>query len=411
MQLTQFHIPYYASRTLPNTFALLLTTTAYACLLPSPGWPAKAQRNHQVLGLLLLTTTAVVFRSEVALLLAFQALHLLLSRRLPFSRILAAGIAGGVFALTATLAIDSYFWLSYTANPIFTTPLLTEYTGLLWPELSGFWFNAVQGQASAWGESPWHYYFTSALPKLLLNPATLLTLPLGASTTHSSSALLLPAAAFVAIYSLLVAHKEWRFVVYIIPQVTLVSAQGAAWCWNRRQKGWVYLLLALCVAGSIPATLLASMGMLAVSGLNYPGGHAISAVHAHIPHNRAVRVHLDVATCMTGATRFLQEAPLWPTGEEGSEEVLWDKTEDVEVLAGEGFWEGMDFRIVERAVGGWVPVEVVGGFGGAGVYAPGKEVAGVFWGVEVGGWRVGIVVRDMVWVLKRGGVEVEGAIA
>jgi hypothetical protein len=425
-QATQFHLAYYASRTLPNTFALIPVLVAQACFLPVPG-------SHRRLGIFLLTLSAIIFRGEIAVLLAFQALELLLSRRLSLRQLVLAGVAGAVVGLTATLAVDSYFWLSASASPIFSTPLLTQHLGLLWPEFSAFYFNAIQGSASAWGEESWHYYFSSALPKLLLNPISLLTIPMAIfSLPHAARQHLFPPLAFVAAYSVAVKHKEWRFVVYIIPQLTLLSALGATWLWNRRRKAAIYALLSLAVLASIPATALLAAGMLAASSLNYPGGHAVDRVHSLRP---AGTVHLDVLTCMTGATRFLQEAPLWPKGAARSG-IRWDKTENEETLLEPAFWEGVEFALVarpEKTIGKYHVREVVEGFGGVKVYKPGmrvpvralseaeqvareegltaEETGSTLWerfrrdgcGLRrlLGGYWAGVEMRGMVWIVER----------
>jgi hypothetical protein len=381
LQLTQFHIPYYASRTLPNTFALILSLLAHACFLPSPASSGAAQRRYRQAGIATLTFAAVVFRCELALLLGFQTLYLLLSRHIAISSAITAGFVGGVTGLAATLSVDSYFWLSFSSIPIFTTPLLTPATGLIWPELSAFLFNAVQGQSSAWGASPWHYYFTSALPKLLLNPIWLLTIPLALFTARLNTAVhLVPALLFTASYSLL-EHKEWRFIVYIIPQLTLLSSVGASYVWNRRSKGIFYLFPAFAVLSSVPLSAVVSGGMLGVSAANYPGGQAISRLHSHLPSNASMTVHMDVKTCMTGATRFLQEAPLWvsfsSSREARNEQVKWDKTEDPETLLTPSFWTHMDWALVERGdkvIGPYEVVDRVSGFRTVRIYRPGEKV-------------------------------------
>ena len=216
LQLTQFHLPFYASRPLPNTFALIPTLLATALLLPTPGTKSI---NATKLAVLLYTTAAIIFRAEIALLLAFTSLQLLITRRLTARQLLVSGIAGAVVGMAATLTVDSYFWLSFTPKPIFETWGLTEHTGLIWPEFSTFLFNFVSDGAKEWGVSPWHTYFTTSIPKLLLNPVSLLTLPLGA---RQHIYLLLPALGFVSVYSAL-GHKEWRFIIYILPSLTLVS--------------------------------------------------------------------------------------------------------------------------------------------------------------------------------------------
>jgi len=60
-----------------------------------------------------------------------------------------ASIAAVMVSLALTLTIDSYFWNQR----------------LMWPELRVLLFNTVQNRSHEWGVSPWHWYFTSSLPK------------------------------------------------------------------------------------------------------------------------------------------------------------------------------------------------------------------------------------------------------
>jgi alpha-1,6-mannosyltransferase len=217
-----------------------------------------------------------------------------------------------------TLAVDSYFWQSYTPAPPFATPLLTSNTGLIWPELSGFLYNAVGGKSSEWGVSPWHYYSTSAIPKLLLNPLLLLLVPYAIYTSPrvARELYLFPVLGFVAAYSIL-PHKEWRFIIYVLPLLILAGAVGSTWVWDHRRKGILYGLAATAICASLLLAGTASVGMSAISSWNYPCGEALNRLHTLLAESdistpgtqQQVVVHLDTFACMAGAMRFLQDAP------------------------------------------------------------------------------------------------------
>ncbi|KAK4157816.1 Alg9-like mannosyltransferase family-domain-containing protein [Chaetomidium leptoderma] len=298
LQASQFHIMFYASRTLPNMFAFGLTTLAFAFLLPQPGKP-KSTARRQRLSITMFVFAAVVFRSEVALLLGTTVLHLLIIPALSLERVLFPFTVSVLIALATSVPIDSYFW----QRP-------------LWPELWGFYYNVVQGSASDWGVSPWHYYFTSALPRLLINPLTY-TLLIPFALWHpalrsAASSLTIPSILFTTIYSLQ-PHKETRFIFYVVPPLTAAAALSANLVFTRRGKSPLATLLALALALSILGSLAASTAMLAVSALNYPGGDALAHLRSTILSDSRtgsgsssiiIPVHADVLSCMTGVTLF-----------------------------------------------------------------------------------------------------------
>ncbi|KAK0123503.1 dolichyl-P-Man:Man(7)GlcNAc(2)-PP-dolichol alpha-1,6-mannosyltransferase, partial [Cadophora gregata f. sp. sojae] len=53
LQASQFHVMFYASRTLPNMFAFALTTTAFSMFLPVPGRNASSGQWNYSLGIFL----------------------------------------------------------------------------------------------------------------------------------------------------------------------------------------------------------------------------------------------------------------------------------------------------------------------------------------------------------------------
>ncbi|KAF4585797.1 Alg9-like mannosyltransferase [Ophiocordyceps camponoti-floridani] len=252
-------------------FAFGLTTLSQALLIPqqtSPGGP------HRAISLLVLATT--IFRAELAILLSATGLTLLLSNRIPPRQLITVVIGTLCAALVVSVPLDSYFW----QKPV-------------WPELWGFYFNAVLGSSSAWGVSPWHYYFTSAIPR----------------TRHHASTLLVPSLSYIALYSLQ-PHKETRFIFYVVPPLTAAAALGADYVTSRRSKSKTYKVATLILISSVLATATASTAMLLVSSLNYPGGDALSHLQDLIARTTTTTT---TTTTPDGTPPRRQSSPPTPT--------------------------------------------------------------------------------------------------
>lgn len=312
--------------------------------------------KHARVAIYLLAVSAVVFRAELVLLAAAEAGYLLLRERVPLKDVIFAGLAGTIVGLCVTVPIDSYLWGYYP----------------LWPELSGFYYNTVQGRASAWGVSPWHYYFTAALPRLLLNPISwIVCIPvaIGQRSTASSAAnILLPLLVFISLYSFL-PHKEWRFIVYTVPAFSAVAAVGASWIWNRRRKTALYTLLNVILVGSVLLTFLASCVMLGISTTNYPGARALARLHSIDNSTASVRrLYLDNLSCQTGVTHFVERSsPVFGDHTVKNTTWLYDKAGDDSNLHSPAFWQKYDYILtesLETTIGKWQPVEVIRGYSG-----------------------------------------------
>lgn len=194
---------------------------------------------------------------------------------------------------------------------------------------------------------------------------------------------------------------------------------------------------------SILATYAGSFGMLLISSLNYPGGEALNVLHTHLAHqttllpqNTTITIHLDVPVCMTGATRFLQEAPLFPAPETKiapyqipHRKYTFDKTENADTLLNPLFWTSIDYTLSSRGpehvIGKWEVLTTIKGYRGIKIYSPGEKTDGGFhaqfkpFGIEVGSWWgmlekeareqylqgmwVDVAMEDMVWILKKDG--------
>lgn len=352
---------------------------------------------------------AAVFRSEVTLLLAINILYLVVLPELSLERVIFPFSVSFLTALATSIPIDSYFW----QRP-------------LWPELWGFYYNVIQGSASNWGVSPWHYYFTSALPRLLVNPlACVVLIPFALrhpALRPGANRLVIPSLLFIAVYSLQ-PHKETRFIFYAVPPLTGAAALAANLLFNRRGKGLFSSMLALVLVVSVLCSFAASSAMLALSALNYPGGEALAYVRDSVLRMEApaatggvfsgtvgssavVPVHADVLACMTGVTLFgsatasavrdvaIAAVPLslgGGAGGNGAQEgdlvkqhggglsITVDKTEDETVLGTPEFWRQFGYVLVEEPEkvqgtdGEWEKVAVVKGYGGLEFMRPGGK--------------------------------------
>lgn len=249
--------------------------------------------------------------------------------------------------------------------------------------------------------SPWHFYLTRALPGLLLFTLPLAVCGVGAvvlralqsrtqrrsserksipqTRTKTNGGLvdldtgLIPpfALAWIALVHIVflsaLQHKEWRFVMYVVP---LLNGLGAMVAGNMLHlssgsrdvttqspkviaRGFSLLTVALWGA-SLLYTGLAGL----VSRQNYPGGEALRWLHSQSDPTQSATVHISVPAAMSGVTLFQSVRASRPPGGSGVAFLPWlpsvlapsatsqvwnyDKTENLTSFTSET-WNGFDY--------------------------------------------------------------------
>lgn len=206
-----------SSNLIPIYFFYILVNVAFSYWMqastPTSRSITKRETEERLMRMLdCLVVATVLFRSEILLLMAPILLLELSTDRIRFWRTIQEGITAGVASLLIAVGVDSWFWQQW-----------------MWAEGTVFWFNAVEGKSVAWGVSPWYTYFTSLVPKIsgVALPLALVAAIFGAVEVRYRR-YFLPAAAFVGLYSFL-GHKEWRFIVYVVPILNLGAAVTLSW--------------------------------------------------------------------------------------------------------------------------------------------------------------------------------------
>ncbi|RLV89678.1 Dol-P-Man:Man [Spathaspora sp. JA1] len=323
--ISQFHLLYYSSRTLPNFICLPFVNYSIGKLL-----------KQDLKGLMWLGFIGIVFRLEVGVFAVIVSLVSLVFRQYEPSHVMFYLVAGTLIGGLVSLVVDSYFWGT-----------------LIIPELQSFVFNIIQGKSSNWGVEPFGSYFNKYLVQLFRPPIILLLIIPGFFKTSKSLKVLFISSILFIIAMSFQPHKEWRFIIYVVPIFTLQAANGVGNIAKRTSllnRG-----LLLLVLGGIALSTILSLQIGYISSFNYPGGYALQYVNTYIVDNNLTdfKVHMDVPACMTGVTKF---------GELHNYPIVYDKTEKLTSLT------GFDMVIThEKLEDGWELIQSIDSFVGLNV--------------------------------------------
>ncbi|CAK1542737.1 unnamed protein product [Leptosia nina] len=263
--LTSWFWFYTASRTLLQTFETALVAVALSIFPFKAGKLAQYEQEDNrwiwlaVVSVFVRPTSAPLWLvlGIYNLLTTNQGKALILKKYLPISL-----IAGG-----SLVALDTYFY-----GKLIVTP---------W---EFFQYNVLQDVGSFYGTHPWHWYISQGLPAVLG-----VTLPLvlwGAISVVKrpkeniiGAVLLAAAAVHVGLHSC-IPHKEFRFVLPLLP-ILLYLAQSVVVPWSRKAKRWQLYTLAtvLLVGNALPSVYF---------GLLHQGAstRVMPLLREAIPHNR-----------------------------------------------------------------------------------------------------------------------------
>jgi alpha-1,6-mannosyltransferase len=289
MLVCQFHLPFYASRMLPNMFAMIFINLAIAFWID----------QREMASLFFLTFTTAVFRCDMIILAIPIILHMLIINRITLQSILKVGVLSSLFSAGITVLVDSFFW---------------NQKRLVWPEYEVLFFNTVLNKSSDWGISPFHWYFTNALPKAFLCFLPFLLISLFSNIprklaipniNYESLKLIFPFISFIGLYSLL-PHKELRFILPVVPVLTYFAASGFIKVELFFEKTLPKLKFLLYGAFIINA--LISSGFFYLSYNNYPGGYALLHLQSNINNKKEglIQIHVCDLAATTGVSRFLE---------------------------------------------------------------------------------------------------------
>ncbi|XP_066245017.1 GPI mannosyltransferase 3 [Euwallacea similis] len=224
---------YTCSRTLINTFETSFTTIA----LSHFPWLGKGPETSSsfiwiAAGLFCIRATSAVIWLPMCL------FHLCISQTKAFKLVTTKYIPIGLIVLTMSIILDS---LCYGSFQITTYNFLKA--------------NIFQNVATNYGTQPWHWYLSSGIPTILgiqILPFIMgVLVVLKARQNHLNELAMLGTVIFATLIFSLLPHKEFRFLLPLLPIMLFVSSRFLS-AWSRKaSRASVWLATFIIFIGSL----------------------------------------------------------------------------------------------------------------------------------------------------------------